>query len=155
MHEVKIISCSKTRYKPNSAKRAVDARADLLPQEYLTKAKEADRKYNLTPEGTVGPVERKLAELGEVQGVVSGNFGEVSEATHALGAALATCRVRVAGVTRGRRGHMRSEEGERSLSIAGLRRRLGVLTVKCQTMSLLGRLEVLGPGATAAAGRRW
>ena len=71
MHEVKIISCSKTRYKPNSAKRAVDARADLLPQEYLTKAKEADRKYNLTPEGTVGPVERKLAELGEVQGVVS------------------------------------------------------------------------------------
>ena len=54
MHEVKIISCSKTRYKPNSAKRAVDARADLLPQEYLTKAKEADRKYNLTPEGTVG-----------------------------------------------------------------------------------------------------
>ena len=70
-------------------------------------------------------------------------------------AALATCRVRVAGVTRGRKGHMRSEEGERSLAIAGLRRRLGVLTVRCQAMSLLGRLEVLGPGATAAAGRRW
>ena len=86
----------------------------------------------MTPEGTVGPVERKLAELGEVQGVVSGNFGEVSEATHALVAALATCRVRVAGVTRGRRGHMRSEEGERSLAIAGLRRRLGVLTVSAK-----------------------
>ena len=97
LHEVKIISCSKTRYKPNSAKRAVDARADLLPQEYLTKAREADRKHNLTPAGTVGPVERKLVELGEVQGIVSGNFGEVSEATHALVAALATCRVRVAG----------------------------------------------------------
>ena len=78
-----------------------------------------------------------------------------SEATHALVATLATCRVRVAGVTRGRKGHMRSEEGERSLAIAGLRRRLGVLTVRCQAMSLLGRLEVLGPGATAAAGRRW
>ena len=37
LHEVKIISCSKTRYKSNSTKRAVDARADLLPQEYLTK----------------------------------------------------------------------------------------------------------------------
>ena len=30
LHEVKIISCSKTQYKPNSTKRAVDARADLL-----------------------------------------------------------------------------------------------------------------------------
>ena len=77
-------SRSKTRYKPNSTKRAVDARADLLPQEYLTKAREADRKHNLTPVDTVGPVERKLVELGEVQGIVSGNFGEVSEATHAL-----------------------------------------------------------------------
>ena len=70
-------------------------------------------------------------------------------------AALATYRVRVAGVTRGRKGHMRTEEGERSLAISSLRRRLGVLAVKCQTHSLLGRLETLGPGATAAAGRRW
>ena len=106
-------------------------------------------------QGTVGPVERKLLELGEVRGIVSGNFGEVSEDTHALVAALATCRVRVAGVSRGRKGMMRTEEGERSLAISGLRRRLGVLTVKCQAHSLLGRLEVLGPGAAAAAGRRW
>ena len=48
-------------------------------------------------------------------------------------AALATCRVRVAGVTRGKKGIMRTEEGERSLAIAGLRRRLGVLTVKCHS----------------------
>ena len=155
LHEVKTISCSKTRYKPNSLKRAVDARADLLPQEYLSKARGADQKHNQIPAGTVGPVERKLVELGEVRGIVSGNFGEVSEDTHALVAALATCRVRVAGVSRGRRGHMRTEEGERSLAISALRRRLGVLTVRCQAHSLLGRLESLGPGATAAAGRRW
>ena len=42
--------------------------------------------------------------LGEVKGVVAGQFGEVSEDTHALIAAFATSRVRVAGVTRGRRG---------------------------------------------------
>ena len=155
LHEVKIISCNKTRYNPNSPKRAVDARADLLPQEYLNKARAADQKYNNTERGTVGPVERKLLELGEVRGIVSGNFGEVSEDTHALLATLATYRVRVAGVTRGRKGHMRTEEGERSLAISSLRRRLGVLAVKCQTHSLLGRLETLGPGATAAAGRRW
>ena len=110
------------------------------------------KKYNEVQPGTVGPVERKLLELGEVRGIVSGNFGEVSEDTHALVAALATCRVKVAGVTRGKKGIMRTEEGERSLAISGLRRRLGVLTVKCQAHSLL---EVLGPGAAAAAGRRW
>ena len=37
--------------------------------------------------------------------------------------------------------------------MSGLRRRLGVLTVRCQAHSLLGRLEGLGPGT--AAGRRW
>ena len=154
MHEVKIISCSKTRYKPNSDKRAVDFRADHLQQEYLVKAREADRQHNGTPANTIGPVERKLVELGEVRGIVGGNFGEVSEQTHTLLAALATSRVRVAGVTRGRRGLWRTEEGERSLAIAALCRRLGVLTVRCQSLSLLGRLEVLGPGAAAAAGRR-
>ena len=90
-----------------------------------------------------------------MRGIVSGNFGEVSEDTHALVAALVTCRVRVAGVSRGRKGMPRTEEGERSLAICGLRRRLGVLTVKCQAHSLLGWLKVLGPGADAAAGRRW
>ena len=50
---------------------------------------------------------------------------------------------------------MRSEEGERAVAISALRRRLGVLTVKCQSLSLLGRLEVLRPGTAAAAGRRW
>ena len=97
MHEVKIISSSKTRYKPNSLKRAVDSRADLLPQEYLNKARGADQTYNQIPPGEVGPVERKLVELGDLKGIVSGNFGEVSEDTLALLAALATSRVQVAG----------------------------------------------------------
>ena len=155
LHEVKIISCNKTRYKPTSQKRGVDTRADGLQQSYLVKARNADRDHNLTPPGTVGPVEQKLVELGEVRGIVSGNFGEVSEDTHSLLATLATSRVRVAGPSRGKRGHMRSEEGKRAVAISALRRRLGVLTVRCQALSLLGRLEVLGPGTVAAAGRRW
>ena len=88
-------------------------RVDLLPQEYLNKARGADQSYNQIPPGEVGPVERKLVELGDLRGIVSGNFGEVSEDTHALLAALATSRVRVAGVSRGRKGHLRTEEGER------------------------------------------
>jgi len=39
--------------------------------------------------------------------------------------------------------------------MSALCRRLGVLTVRCQSHSLLGRLEVLGPGTVVAAGRRW
>ena len=155
MHEVKIISCNKTRYKPTWTKRALDIRADKLQQECLVKAREADRVYNSTPASTVGPVERKLVELGEVHGIVGGNFGEVSEQTHALLASLATSRMRVAGPSRGRSGHLQSEEGERAMAISALRRQLGVLTVRYQALSLLGRLEVLGPGTAAAAGRRW
>ena len=98
-------------------------------------------------------MEAKLLELGQVEGIVAGQFGEVSEATHALLAALATSRVCIAGVTRGKRGHMRSEKGERAVAISSLRRRLGVVTVRCQASSLLGRLETLGPGAAAAVGR--
>ena len=121
----------------------------------MVKAREADRVYNHVTPGTIGPVEQKLIDLGEVRGVVAGNFGEVCLNTHSLLASLATSRVRVAGPSRGKRGHLRSEEGERGVAIAALRRRPGVLTVRCQSLSLLGCLEVLGPGQAAAAGRRW
>ena len=154
MHELKVISSNKTRYKPGWEERAVDRRAETLPQEYLEKARAADRKFNGVLPGEVGGVEQKLIDLGEVRGIVAGNFGEVSEATHLLLAHLATCRVRVAGVTRGRRGVLRSEEAERSIAISSLRRRLGVATVRAQAYSLHGRLDVLGPGTAAAAGRR-
>ena len=37
---------------------------------------------------------------------------------------------------------------------SSLRRCLSVMAVKCQASSLLGRLEMLGPGGTAALRRR-
>ena len=119
------------------------------------KARAADRRYNGVMEGEVGRVERKLVELGDVRGIVCGNFGEVSEDTHLLLAAMATSRVRVTGPMVGRSGRMRSEGGERSIVISGLRRRLGVAAIRAQASSLLGRLETLGPGSGAAANRRW
>ena len=148
-----MISSSSTRYRPTQQRRAVDVRAGQLPREYLQKARAADRRDGV-PDGEVGRVERKLVSLGEVQGLVAGQFGEVSEATHALLDALATQRVRVAGPSVGRRGFMRTEAGERAIAISALRRRLGVKTVKCQASSLLGRVEILAPGGAAAAGRR-
>ena len=154
LHELKVISCNSTRYKPSWQKRAVDVRALKLPTEYLGKARTADRRQGVQP-GEVGRVESKLVGMGTVRGIVSGNFGEMSEDTHFLVAAMANSRVRVAGPSRGRRGRMRGEEAERSIAVSSIRRRLGVMAVRCQSSSLLGRLETLGPGGAAAAGRRW
>ena len=85
---------------------------------------------------------------------MAGNFGEVSDHWHQLLTALATRRVQVAGVQRGRRGLMRSQDAEYAVAISQLRVRLGIATVRAQCTSMLGRLETLGPGTAAARGRR-
>ena len=54
----------------------MDVSADNLSHEYKVKAKTVDRKDQVVR------VESKLVELGEVQGIVCGNFGEVSQALH-------------------------------------------------------------------------
>ena len=94
-------------------------------------------------------MEAKLLSLGDVHGIVCGNWGEVSEDTHFLLHQLAKSRVRVVGSSMGRRGRLCSEEGEMSVVMGHLRRTLGVAAVKGQFLSLLGRLESLGPGAAA------
>ena len=105
-------------------------------------------------EGKVGRVEAKLVSLGNVRGIVCGQWGEVSEDMHALLHAMAVSRVRVAGPSTGRRGKERSEKGEMSMVMGHLRRTVGMATIKAQCMSLLGRLQGLGPGAAAARNRR-
>ena len=154
LHELKCISASKSRYKPTWERRAVDMRAAKLQQEYLDKARAADRNYGGAQLGEVGRVEAKLVSLGTLRGLMCGNWGEVSEDTHALVSALATSRIRVAGPSWGRRGRLRAEEGERAVVVGSIRRRLGVATIRAQCHSLLGRLECLGPGCSAAAGHR-
>ena len=67
---------------------------------------------------------------------------------------LAISRVRKAGPLKGKRGQMRKEEAELALTTSLLRRALSVVGVRAQARLLLGRLEVIGPGAAAAAGRR-
>ena len=158
LHELKIISSSKTRYNPHrqgqEATRAVDKRASELNGEYVRKARNTDQQYCGTAPGTTGPVETKLGSLGEVKGVVVGAFGEGSEDLHSLIHHLAISRVRVAGPQKGRRGQVRSEEAELAITTSFLRRTLSVVGVRAQAKLLLGRLEVIGPGAGAAAGRR-
>ena len=61
----------------------------------------ADRR-NGTPKLDVWRVETKLVSMGEVQGVVAGPWGEVSEDVHKLLDAMTTSRDRVAGLSTGR-----------------------------------------------------
>jgi hypothetical protein len=108
-----------------------------------------------TRAGQTGRVENKLLSFPKVEGIVFGNWGEASQATHSLVDALATSRALVAEPQARRRGGTLTEEGVKALAVGFIRRRLGVAAVKAQCLSLLGRLEVMGPGGTVmAAGRR-
>ena len=64
--------------------KAVDKRASELNGEYISKARNTDRQYCGTALDATGPVETKLASMGEVKGVVVGAFGEGSEDLHSL-----------------------------------------------------------------------
>ena len=89
-----------------------------------------------------------------MEGLVFGNWGEASQATHQLVEKLASSRARIADSQRGRRGQILTKEGVKGLAVGYIRRKLSIASVRAQSHSLLGRLEGLGPGAVAAAGRR-
>ena len=89
-----------------------------------------------------------------MEGIVFGNWGEASEATHKLVDMLASCRARIAEPQTSRRGDKLTEEGVRALAISHIRKTLSVAAVRAQSYSLLGRLDGMGPGAVLAAGRR-
>ena len=99
-------------------------------------------------------MELKLGSLGRVHGIVVGAFGEASDDLHSLLHHLAVSRDRYAGPQVGRRGQLRTEEAEIALTTSFLRKSLSVCGVRSQARLLLGSLDVLGPGAAAAALRR-
>ena len=155
MHELKVISSNQSRYNPALEERGVDKRAGQLHQEYINKARKADQEFWGVQPGTVGAVERKLLTFPQVEGLVFGNWGEVSESMHQLVEALATSRAQIGEPqARSRRGTTLTEQGIKSMAVGYIRRKLRVAAVKAQCHSLLGRLDGLGPGATTAQGRR-
>ena len=70
-----------------------------------------------------------------------GRFGEASEAVHSLVEALATSSQN-AWATDGRRGVVRSEDGEKSIAVGFIRR----------TLSLAGMVEGFGAGVDFSNG---
>ena len=96
LHEIKVISSSKSRYKPSWKERGVDKRADQLHEEYLSKARKVDKDYGGAQPSQVGGVEQKLVSFPKVESLVFGNWGEASQTTHQLVQNLASSRARVA-----------------------------------------------------------
>jgi len=84
--EVKTIHVNPTWYGSHYRARraAVNKRAAGLQVVYLRKAARLDEELFGTPAGQSGPIQDKLRSFGPIIPVVSGAFGEVSDAGHQL-----------------------------------------------------------------------
>jgi hypothetical protein len=67
---------------------------------------------------------------------------------------LATSRVRVAGPDRGRKGVVRSEEGEKSIAWSFIWRTLYLCCNSCSDSVFAGKARRLGEGVSTVTGRR-
>ena len=148
--ELKVINCCPTRYPPGAGDKAVDRRAHLLQGEYRGKARKADNQFVGTEEGSVGPVENKLLQYGDLQGFVVGAFGEGSEDLHKFMQVLAESKVTAMGLARGRQG----TEVEMGIVVGQVRRMLSTVNVRAQAQCLLTGMSQVGEGVGQAAKRR-
>ena len=148
--ELKVINCCPTRYPLGTRTKAVDRRANLLAGEYREKARKADRNYVGTDEDVVGPVENKLLQYGDLQGLVVGAFGEGSEDLHSFVQVIAEAKVSAMGLARGREG----TEAELGIIVGQARRMLSTTSVRAQAQCLLARMTQVGEGVGQAAKRR-
>ena len=141
--------------------RAVDRRAQAVNREYQRHAVTLDTKYCGIPKAARGqpqqdgPVQRRLASYGDVEGWCFGVWGEASEPVHDLIHSIVEARLRVVGQQPGRRGKVRTVEGERAQLVGSLRRQVSLMAVRANARLILSRMEsFVGPGSAEAARRR-
>ena len=146
--ELKCISAGATWYQ--SRQKAVDQRAKRIPNEYKNKAKRIDTKYFGTQVGHVGPLEQHLQGFGDIQCLVAGQYGEVSQDFHKLLQKLAQSKASHISLLEGRP----VSDSEQGLILHHLRRRLSVSIITAQSRCLLTRLHHMAPGAKEAAKKR-
>ena len=129
---------------------AVDRRAQAVPAEYVTKARRLDHRFCSTPEGEVGPVERRLERFGAVRGVVFGHWAEGSTNAEALLSHAARCGAELHWT------RMRAREPTDAIGTLSwmLRRRWGMTAWRAAIRLLHDRLEYVGRGAVAGQMRR-
>lgn len=125
-----------------------------MENKYIRKAKLADRRYNNTGPGQVGPIETRLSTFPQTTGLVFGAYGEASESVECL---LRMCAKRIAAL-KWRSLGSRSAKEAAGFVLGTMRARVGVLGVRTHAqLKARRRLEVLGnsvAGAKVAAVRR-
>ena len=156
MAELKFINCSRSYYHHGAGGvRAVQRRAEKLPNEYRKKARNTDRHYCGVVDPVDGPpvigaVEKRLNQYGELIKIVIGAFSEGSDDLHELVNTIAVARLNSTGLARGREG----SEGELSQLVSQVRRHISVSAVRANAECLLARLYQAGPGAKLASKNR-
>ena len=141
---------AKVSYLTCSSPSRLDKKAKDIPKLYLDKARTIDRKYCGYQAGQVGPLEQRLQGFGEIQCIVAGQYGEVSQHTHDLLRKLASCKATHISQLEGRA----VSDQEKSIILQQLRRRLSVSIITEQSKCLLSRLNHMSPHAREAAQRR-
>ena len=142
--ELKVNNCCPSRYTPSGPNvKAVNRRAQLLPGEYIKKAKDIDQKIINTPAGERGQVERRLDEFGNLKGLVFGAFGEASDDVHDMIDTLAESRLRFQVLSEGREGG--GSDNEKGIIVNQIRRTLSMSVMKAQVGCLSGKIQQAGP----------
>ena len=148
--ELKFISAGASRYPLGSLDKAVDVRAKQLPGSYRRPLERLDTLHYGRRQGETGPLVRRLQSYGDLQGYVSGAWGEGSEALHSLVQTCAEARVAYLCRATGR------QETEYLLGevVGRYRRLVSTSAVRAAAMCTLARVGEITPAARAAAGRR-
>ena len=146
--EIKCLSAGLTYY--HGRDKSVDICARQLPASYSNKAKKIDRKYCGTDSNQIGPVQQRLNGFGDLQCLVVGQFGEVSQHLHDLLAQFADCMADKVSRASGRP----VSDDLKGLYLHQLRRELSVTAIRAQSACLLSCLGHMSPGARQAAQRR-
>ena len=121
-----------------------------MHREYLGKARTADRKWNLVPPGTRGPLETRLLDYGRIRGFCFGAYGEASGDVKTFVRAAAASGAGAHWLAMG----ARSAKEARGIITARLTSAIGVTAVREQAALKVARLGLLASGNLRAATAR-
>ena len=128
---------------------AVAQRAHRVHTEYVTAARELDRRFHHTQQGITGPIETFLATFPRVRSLVWGQHGEASQDVHSLLAAVAQRAAERSWRAMG----CRSQAEALGVLTAHYRRRWGMLAVREYARHRVRRVPYVGaPRGTRAVG---
>jgi hypothetical protein len=155
LNELKIVNHCRTYFNDHTVDvrcGGVSLRAGKVHNEYEAKSKKVDVKYNgFDPSsGGKGPMQRRLAEFGQVRALVIGPRGEGSKDLHRL----VTITSEIAAERRWRGMGARNQQEARAIIKCRMIRSIGITAVREATRMKRERLGIVLGNETAASRTR-